>query len=61
MLLSLESDSIRGAIDTEKKNGSPAADLAGRRMKEEGTPFSVWKVSDSGKTQRASMNSMDPM
>ncbi len=50
MLLSLGSDSIRGAIDTEKKNGSPAADLAGRRMKEEGTPFSVWKVSDSGKT-----------
>ena len=44
MLLSLESDSIRGAIDTEKKNGSPAADLAGQRMKEEGTPFSVWKV-----------------
>ena len=52
MLLSLGSDSIRGAIDTEKKNGSPAADLAGRRMKEEGTPFSVWKVSDSGKTTK---------
>ena len=52
MLLSLESDSIRGAIDTEKKNGSPAADLAGQRMKEEGTPFSVWKVSDSGKTTK---------
>ena len=52
MLLSLGSDSIRGAIDTEKKNGSPAADLAGQRMKEEGTPFSVWKVSDSGKTTK---------
>lgn len=52
MLLSLGSDSIRGAIDTEKKNGSPAADLAGQRMKEESTPFSVWKVSDSGKTTK---------
>lgn len=30
LLLNLGSDSIRGAIDTEKKNGSPAADLAGR-------------------------------
>ena len=53
LLLNLGSDSVRGAIETEKKNGKLSADLAGKRMEEGGgNNFSVWKVSDPGKTTK---------
>ena len=59
LVLKLGADSVNGAIETEIKNGSSAAQLAQFRLvKEEGdaarddsgNDFSVWQVSDRNKT-----------
>ena len=59
LLLSLGAASVEGAIEAEKKNGLLSAELAGQRMKEgEGKDYSVWKVSDSGKTTKELLNEL---
>ncbi|MBQ9033961.1 MAG: S8 family serine peptidase [Lachnospiraceae bacterium] len=58
LVLNLGADSVKEAIETGKKNGSPAAQLAQLRLAEEGdaagnepgNDFSVWQVIDGSKT-----------
>ncbi|MDO5455921.1 MAG: S8 family serine peptidase, partial [Eubacteriales bacterium] len=51
LLLQSGRDAVNGAIESGKKNGSLSADLARQRMaEEEDDAFSIWLVSDPGRT-----------
>ena len=57
LLMHLSSDAVKSAIETEIRNDSPSAGLARQRMEEDQQlmqedEFSIWLVSDPGKTTK---------